>query len=63
MLKKIVLATVASATNDRRTRLRKPLMKLMGASDEVIAGLATGQRQVVDQVIDFIETKGMLKAA
>ena len=36
------------------TALRKPLMKLMGASDEVIAGLAPGQRQVVDQVIDFM---------
>ena len=36
------------------TALRKPLMKLMGASDEVIAGLAPGQLQVVDQVIDFM---------
>ena len=36
------------------TVLRKPLMKLMGASDEVIAGLAPGQRQLVDQVIDFM---------
>ena len=36
------------------TALRKPLMNLMGASDEVIAGLAPGQRQVVDQVIDFM---------
>ena len=34
--------------------LRKPLMNLMGASDEVIAGLAPGQLQVVDQVIDFM---------
>ena len=36
------------------TALRKPLMNLMGASDEVIAGLAPGQLQVVDQVIDFM---------
>jgi 2-hydroxy-6-oxonona-2,4-dienedioate hydrolase len=36
------------------TALRKPLMHLMGASDEVIAGLTPGQRQLVDQVIDFM---------
>jgi pimeloyl-ACP methyl ester carboxylesterase len=36
------------------TALRKPLMNLMGASDEVVAGLTPGQRQVVDQVIDFM---------
>ena len=36
------------------TALRKPLMNLMGASDEVIARLTPGQRQVVDQVIDFM---------
>jgi 2-hydroxy-6-oxonona-2,4-dienedioate hydrolase len=36
------------------TALRKPLMNLMGASDEVIAGLTPEQRQVVDQVIDFM---------
>lgn len=36
------------------TVLRKPLMNLMGASNEVIARLTPGQRQVVDQVIDFM---------
>ena len=36
------------------TALRKPLMNLMGASDAVIAGFMPGQRQVVDQVIDFM---------
>jgi 2-hydroxy-6-oxonona-2,4-dienedioate hydrolase len=36
------------------TALRKPLMNLMGASDEVVAGLTPGQLQVVDQVIDFM---------
>ena len=36
------------------TALRKPLMHLLGASDEVIAGFTPGQQQVVDQVIDFM---------
>jgi pimeloyl-ACP methyl ester carboxylesterase len=36
------------------TALRKPLMNLMGASDEVVAGLTPGQQQLVDQVIDFM---------
>ena len=34
------------------TFFRKPLMKLMGANEEVIAGLSPEQRQVVDRVID-----------
>ena len=33
---------------------RKPLMKLMGASDAVIAGLTPEQLRLVDQVIDFM---------
>ncbi len=33
---------------------RKPFMKLMGATDEVIADLAPGQRELVDQIIDHM---------
>jgi len=33
---------------------RKQLMKLMGATEPVIAGLSQGQRELVDQVIDFM---------
>ena len=36
------------------TALRKPLMHLLGASDEVIAGFTPGQQELVDQVIDFM---------
>lgn len=36
------------------TVLRKQLMNLMGASDEVIAGLAPDQLRLVDQVIDYM---------
>jgi 2-hydroxy-6-oxonona-2,4-dienedioate hydrolase len=34
------------------TLFRRPLMKLMGASADVIAGLTPGQRELVDTVID-----------
>lgn len=33
---------------------RKQLMELMGANDAVIAGLAPAQRELVDQIIDFM---------
>jgi pimeloyl-ACP methyl ester carboxylesterase len=33
---------------------RQQLMKLMGATEPVIAGLSRGQRELVDQVIDFM---------
>jgi len=33
---------------------RRQLMKLMGANEDVVAGLATEQRQLVDQVIDYM---------
>ncbi len=36
------------------TALRKPLMHLLGASDEVIARFTPEQQWVVDQVIDFM---------
>jgi 2-hydroxy-6-oxonona-2,4-dienedioate hydrolase len=36
------------------TAFRKPLMHLLGASDEVIAGFTPGQQALVDQVIDFM---------
>jgi 2-hydroxy-6-oxonona-2,4-dienedioate hydrolase len=36
------------------TLLRKQLMKLMGASDAVIAGLTREQLRLVDQVIDYM---------
>lgn len=34
------------------TLMRRPLMRLMGASDEVIAGLTPEQRRLMDEVID-----------
>lgn len=37
-----------------RKFLRKKLMRLMGASDRVIARLTTEQRMLVDQVIDYM---------
>lgn len=37
-----------------RTFMRKPLMRLMGATDEVIASLTTEQRTLVNQVIDYM---------
>lgn len=33
---------------------RKQLMELMGANDAVIANLTTGQRELVDQIIDYM---------
>jgi 2-hydroxy-6-oxonona-2,4-dienedioate hydrolase len=33
---------------------KRQLMELMGANDEVIAGLTPGQRELVDQVIDYM---------
>ncbi|NGZ96510.1 MAG: hypothetical protein CV089_10375 [Nitrospira sp. WS110] len=37
-----------------RTLMRKKLMRLLGASDEVIASLTTAQRSLVNQVIDYM---------
>lgn len=34
--------------------LKRQLMSLMGADDEVIAGLTPGQRQLIDQIIDYM---------
>lgn len=36
------------------TLFRRPLMKLMGADDEVVAALTPPQRRTVEQVIDFM---------
>ena len=36
------------------TILRKPLIALMGASDEVVAALAADERALVDRLIDFM---------
>ena len=33
---------------------RRQLMELMGANDAVIAGLTPTQRELVDQIIDFM---------
>jgi len=33
---------------------RRQFMELMGANDEVIAGLSPGQRELVDQIIDYM---------
>lgn len=41
---------------------RKQLMELMGANDEVIAGLTPGQRELVDQVIDYMNPVSLRSA-
>lgn len=45
------------------TRLfRKPLMNLMGANDTVIAGLTPSQRELVDQIIDYMNPVSLRSA-
>ncbi len=41
---------------------RGQLMRLMGASDTVVAGLSPGQRQLVDQIIDFMNPASLRSA-
>ena len=41
---------------------RKQLMELMGANDEVIASLTPGQRELVDQVIDYMNPVSLRSA-
>ena len=44
------------------TLFRKQLMELMGANDDVIAGLSPEQRRLVDEVIDFMNPVSLRSA-